>query len=651
LQEKQETKAMKFRSFLRARRLTAKHTHRPSRRLFFECLEDRVVPSILDGTILVCTGPSSFSTQDQSSFPVGIIGVNPNTGAQFPVSINSSQDGNLFVLPTYVTEGPNGQLYVTDLQAFGTGAVIRVDPNTGQQFLVSQGGLLNGPSVLAWVNGYLYVANEADGSGAVHTIVQVDPNNGAQKLITNGSSGPGFTVPVGMTPAPGNNIYVADEPGGYTGTQPGGIWEVNLMTGQQTLVTWGNLIDHPVDVTQDRNGNLIVIGNAVADPPTQRAQIVRVNPVIPSAQGSNQSLVFTEPSGYPLDGITENLNTGVLYTGSISYGTNPAELFAINPATQTQTTTTTGGQLSLVEGVHVYHSVVQAAATVTTVTASVPAPVCGQNVTFTATVSPQNPGGGTPTGTVQFQIDDVDAGGAVSVRTSAGVTTASFSTSILGIGTHTITARYGGDSTFTSSSGTLSGGAVVDKASTQTMVVTSFNPSLTGQTVTFTATVTVDAPGSTAVASPTGLVVFFDNGISIGQGNLHTAGLVTVASFSTNGLTAGRHQITAAYMSGDANFNASPTSAAIIQNVLQDGGTGGGGGILLGQPLTAVASTPNPTLPPNQPVQPAAQLPLVSAAPSEASILSGSAETDSITVRIAGIDDIFTDRSSGLSSD
>jgi sugar lactone lactonase YvrE len=363
--------------------------------LLLERLEDRLVPSIPDGTLLVCTGPSLFASTDQSSFPIGIVGVDPNAGAQFPVSVNSSQDGNLFTTPTYVIEGPDGQLYVTDSQAFDTGAIIRVDPNTGQQFLVTKGQYINGPNTLAWVNGFLYVANEADGSGTVHTIVQVDPNSGAQVLITDGSSGTGFTVPVGMVPGPNNNIYVADEPGGYNGSQPGGVWEVNLTTGQQTLITWGNLIDHPVDMTQDLNGNLIVIGTAVADTSVQQAPIVRVNPADPDPDGSNQTLIYTEGVGIPLDGITVDLNTGIIYTGSISYGTNPAELFAVNPTTQTQTTVTTGRDLSLLESIGVYHPVIQPAALRTPIAPSINPSTFGQSAAFTATVSPQTSGSGT----------------------------------------------------------------------------------------------------------------------------------------------------------------------------------------------------------------------------------------------------------------
>jgi hypothetical protein len=661
---------MKSRTFLKARRTIAKHASRASRRLFLESLEDRVVPSIADGTILVCTGPSSFASTDQSSFPIGIVGVNPNTGAQFPVSVNSSQDGNLFTLPTYVIEGSDGQLYVADLQSFSTGAIIRVDPNTGQQFLVAKGGFLNGPNVLAWVNGLLYVANEADGSGTVHTIVQVDPNSGAQVLITDGSNGSGFTVPVAMAAGPGNNIYVADEPGGYNGSQPGGVWEVNLTTGQQTLITWGNLIDHPVDMTQDLNGNLVLIGNAVANTGTQRASLIRVNPSNPQANGSNQSVVYTESQGYPLDGITVDLNTGMIYTGSISYGTYPADFFAVNPTTQTQTTLAVGGELSLVEGMRVYHPVVQTAATTTTVTSSANPSVFGQTVTFTATIHAQGQGSDTPTGTVQFRVDGSNAGSPVNVSSSGGSTTAAYQITSLAMGTHTVTSIYSGDSSFAGSNGSLSGGQVVRKASTHTSVVSSANPSLSGQTVTFTATVTVNSPGSASVASPSGWVVFRDNGTSIGQGTLHTAGGLTTATFSTNSLTVGRHKITAIYASGDGNFNASPASTAITQNVHKGGSTGGGGTRSnkspLGTPLTsrtqadnaglvpqgtAVKSDRNTVTPQTHPTPLSSQPAPPGAAPSETGGTTESTETDPLTVSIAVVDSLFADRSSSLAPD
>ncbi|HVM46634.1 MAG TPA: Ig-like domain repeat protein, partial [Candidatus Acidoferrum sp.] len=95
--------------------------------------------------------------------------------------------------------------------------------------------------------------------------------------------------------------------------------------------------------------------------------------------------------------------------------------------------------------------------TYTTVASSVNPSIYGQTVTFTASVSPGS--GGPPTGTVQFQIDGVNLGSPV---TLSGGTATSAATSTVTVGTHGVTAIYSGDSTFASSTGTLSGGQTVN---------------------------------------------------------------------------------------------------------------------------------------------------------------------------------------------
>ena len=100
--------------FGRLERNVATPACRFRRRLLLESLEDRVVPSLAEGTILVGTGPSPFSGKDQSSFLPGIIAVNPNTGMQIRLSI-----GQMLALPTYIAQAPNQQLYVSDVKAFG----------------------------------------------------------------------------------------------------------------------------------------------------------------------------------------------------------------------------------------------------------------------------------------------------------------------------------------------------------------------------------------------------------------------------------------------------------------------------------------------------------------------------------------------------
>ena len=84
-------------------------------------------------------------------------------------------------------------------------------------------------------------------------------------------------------------------------------------------------------------------------------------------------------------------------------------------------------------------------ASTTTVATSNGSSSYGQTVTFTATVTPASGGG--ETGTVQFQIDGSDVGAPVAVSNG----TASYSTSTLTAGSHSVVAIYNGDDNFAGS--------------------------------------------------------------------------------------------------------------------------------------------------------------------------------------------------------
>src|SRR5207253_7627393 len=131
-------------------------------------------------------------------------------------------------------------------------------------------------------------------------------------------------------------------------------------------------------------------------------------------------------------------------------------------------------------------------------------------------------------------------------------------------GTHSITAQYLGNTNFiVSTSSAVS--QVVNKASTTTSLPSSVNPSVFGQSVTFTATVAVVSPGA---GSPAGTVNFLDGATVIGSGTLF-ASAPFVATFTTSSLAVGAHSITASY-AGNANFNTS-TSAVLTQQVNTSG--------------------------------------------------------------------------------
>ncbi|MFA5885971.1 MAG: ice-binding family protein [Acidimicrobiia bacterium] len=100
-------------------------------------------------------------------------------------------------------------------------------------------------------------------------------------------------------------------------------------------------------------------------------------------------------------------------------------------------------------------------------------------------------------------------------------------------------------------SDTITASTCTTPKTTGTTVTSSVNPSDTGQPVTFTATVTAEGGGT-----PTGPVVFLDNGTPLGSSPLDSSGQAT---FSTSDLGAGTHVITAVY-AGAPGFDNSGSS-------------------------------------------------------------------------------------------
>ena len=195
---------------------------------------------------------------------------------------------------------------------------------------------------------------------------------------------------------------------------------------------------------------------------------------------------------------------------------------------------------------------VNLASTTAVVSSAVNPSVFGQSVTFTATISVQSPGAGTPSGTVQFQVDGSNVGSPVSVTSSGGQTTASFSTAALSVAAHTISTAYSGDASFAPSTSAPIA-QTVNPASTLITLTSAPNPSVYGMLLGFTAVVqTAPLSGGT----PTGTVTFLDGTTTLGTASLDSTG---TATFTTTTLSTGTHAITAVY-SGSANFSPSTTS-------------------------------------------------------------------------------------------
>src|SRR6185369_8246789 len=114
-----------------------------------------------------------------------IIRVDATTGTQTVVSA-----GNNLLFPVGIAIDAAGNLLVADRSAH---EIIRIDPITGAQVVVSAGGNLSGnlagPNGIAIdAAGYIVVSSDRSGVPGSGVIIRVDPVTGAQTVISEGGS-------------------------------------------------------------------------------------------------------------------------------------------------------------------------------------------------------------------------------------------------------------------------------------------------------------------------------------------------------------------------------------------------------------------------------------------------------------------------------
>ncbi len=204
-------------------------------------------------------------------------------------------------------------------------------------------------------------------------------------------------------------------------------------------------------------------------------------------------------------------------------------------------------------------------ATVTTVSATPSTITTGTPETLTATVAPATPVTGTTytlSGTVSF-YDGATLLGTVPVTSNAATLTG---VSLSASATHSITAAYSGDTTYSASTSA----ALVLQAVLQpvTVVLSASSGVLApGQSVTLTATVTpVNPPPITAEQHPSGFVLFYAGNALIGSQApvLVGPGYSGVASTFVSHLPAGTYVLTAIY-SGDPTYGQATSNSLNLQ--------------------------------------------------------------------------------------
>ncbi|MGD0913008.1 MAG: Ig-like domain repeat protein [Terracidiphilus sp.] len=373
-----------------------------------------------------------------------------------------------------------------------------------------EGGTVSNPSAFIANNTIVdNVANEANGaSSACIAIAQIYPGP-----YSYGSSGPGIVIV--------NNIISGDT------TYPAvncSWFSTPSLTDQPTFEN--NILynaggpffgSYCVDVSNQDN-------NIPADPQF-------VNP------GADFHLKSTSPaidSGQNSVLATFTAMTGLAWT--LDAGGNP----------RVQNGSGKGCIIDM--GIYEYTGPADQCGTSETLTSSLnPAPA-GQSVTFTAQLSSTT---GTPTGAVQF----LDGTNLLSTQTVSGTGAASYSTSSLTVGSHTIIANYQPTGSFGASTASLT--QVINGDPTSTALTCTPSSIDVGGTAQLTAAVT------SASGTPTGSVSFADNGATLATPNLANG----TAGLTYTGSVAGTHNIVASYIP-TGPFAAGSASCSEVVNVL-----------------------------------------------------------------------------------
>jgi surface protein len=339
---------------------------------------------------------------------------------------------------------------------------------------------------------------------------------------------------------------------------------VAFLDGTTNNIGWGTISNGVATFSTDiltvdtHSITAVYYGDAIYTASTSAAisQVVnKINTTTVVSSDDNPSLVgnsvtFTatiSPDNIMYEGLASfTIDDVIVHEGMLGYGTYRYTTSTLSAGPHTISAKYLGNDYYVSSSSSEIIQVVNKVSTTTTLTSSNNPSIIEDDVTFTASVSPNN-----ATGTVTFKDGSVILG---TRNVTAG--TATFLTYSLSGTTHSITATYDGDNkNAVSSSSPIS--QVVNKFETSTYVTSNLNPSIVGDNLTFTATV------SPYIA--TGAVTFKNGTEILGTGTLNGSG---IATFSTSTLTVATHSITAVY-DGDASTLGSTSSpvSQIVNNI------------------------------------------------------------------------------------
>ena len=180
-------------------------------------------------------------------------------------------------------------VYTANQQVNGA-VILRSEPATGATVEISRNGplgtLFQRPYDLAVeANGGLVVADMGRPDQKDGAVIRVDPVTGRQTLVSGrGVGGDSFYDPAGIAIGPGGVMYVLDT---LAGTNSGAVIRVDPSTGAQQLIASNfsllHLFDLPFGIAVDTNGTIVVVNRALGgalpiDCIVPTGSVIRVHP-------------------------------------------------------------------------------------------------------------------------------------------------------------------------------------------------------------------------------------------------------------------------------------------------------------------------------------------------------------------------------------
>ncbi|MGW2746599.1 Vgb family protein [Streptomyces sp. NPDC001450] len=206
-----------------------------------------------------------------------------------------SSEGN-FVTPIAVAVENDGNILVADLFSKGPGAVIRVNPVTGEQTVLSMSDATVDPlrpcGLCVAADGTIVLVEQAGPipEPPAPRVVRIDPVSGARTVISSGGK---LVSPVDVAIDHAGNILVVDA--NAFEDFSGGVIKVDPVSGAQTVMASGGSFDSPAAIAVEADGNLLITDNNAL---TRESTLFRVN-----AATGDQHVLASGPPFRALTGV------------------------------------------------------------------------------------------------------------------------------------------------------------------------------------------------------------------------------------------------------------------------------------------------------------------------------------------------------------